>query len=66
MYNLRANSKKKNDKNNAVMYAAALQDHFMKKNNYNILDMKTNSNKNIKSGITQTKNLAQKLPSIKK
>lgn len=38
MHNYRNNSKKKNGttNNNAVLYSAALQDHFLKKNNYDL------------------------------
>lgn len=39
MYNQRTNSKKKSGStnNNAVLYSAALQDHFMKKHNFDLL-----------------------------
>lgn len=66
MYNLRTNSKKKNDKNNAVMYSAALQDHFLKKNNFNLLDVKTSLSHKIVGGQTNNRNMIQKLPSIQK
>ena len=34
---MRTNSKKRND-NTAVLYSAALQDHFLRKNNYTLSD----------------------------
>lgn len=59
MNNYRNNSKKKNGTthNNAVLYSAALQDHFMKKNNYDLQEPKFNSFKNIRT--------SDKLPAIK-
>lgn len=59
MYNQRTNSKKKNgtNNNNAVLYSAALQDHFMKKHNFDLVEPKFNSFKNIGT--------SEKLPSIK-
>jgi hypothetical protein len=59
MNNYRNNSKKKNENsvNSAVIYSAALQDHFMKKHNFNLIEPKFNSFKNI--------NTSEKLPSIK-
>jgi hypothetical protein len=59
MNNYRNNSKKKNESsiNSAVIYSAALQDHFMKKHNFNLMEPKFNSFKN--GGTTE------KLPSIK-
>ena len=37
---MRTNSKKRND-NTAVLYSAALQDHFLRKNNYTLSDKVT-------------------------
>ena len=59
MYNQRTNSKKKSgtSNNNAVLYSAALQDHFLKKHNFNLLEPKFNSFKNISN--------PDKLPAIR-
>ena len=58
MYNYRNNSKNKTaSTNSAAIYSAALQDHFMKKLNFDLLQPKFNSHKNI--------NTSDKLPSIK-
>lgn len=59
MNNYRNNSKKKNGtiNNNAVLYSAALQDHFLKKNNFDLDEPKFNTFKSIRN--------SEKLPAIK-
>ena len=59
MYNHRNSSKKKSGTsgNSAALYSAALQDHFLKKMNFDLLEPKFNSFKNI--------NNSDKLPAIK-
>lgn len=59
MYNHRSSSKKKSGAsiNSAVLYSAALQDHFLKKMNFDLQEPKFHSFKNI--------NASSKLPAIK-